>query len=217
MRIKRMKLIATSILILTLLTSIAVTATPNNTLPTKTEVTDFLRAAPFSSNYTTHVSELAVVKHPTWKWDIWKLNDNSTMISFYYANATGFDAIYVYDNGTRVNSLCYLNNTLVRSYLGTNTTNVSKPNVTNLGNVSKPNTTADINCSFNISESNVSELNNTTIGIECINETNNTTIGNNTTIKPETGIIQQGYDFSKLTYEETIKLIIKLIRSLADK
>jgi hypothetical protein len=218
----------TTILLLTLLTSIAVTAQPDNNLPTKTELTDFLRAVPLCSNYTTVVSDLAVIKHPSWKWDIWELNDNKTMVSFYYAKDSGYGAIYIYDNGTTVKSLCYLNNTLVKSYLGNTTVNVSKPNVTDESNCSveiiKPNVTDAINCSVNISEPNltnvsinVSEMNNTSVNNSCINETNNTTIGNNTSVKPAVGIIQQGFDISKLTYEETIKLIIKLIRSLSGK
>jgi hypothetical protein len=206
----------TTILILLILTTIG-TAQPNSSLPTKNELTNFLRSANFTTNYTSTISELAVVKHPTWKWDIWELNDNSTMISFYYAKDPGYGAIYVYNNGTRVESLCYLNNTLVKSYTGLTTVNVSKPNVTDGGNVSKPNITVDVNCSVNVSEPNVSQLNNTTVGIDCINDTNNTTIGNNSTIKPEDIVVQKEVDYSKWSRDDIIKQIMKLLSYLSWK
>jgi len=118
MKLKSLTL--TLILIISLFSG-TVTATENKDLPTQKELTTFLNETHVSKNYTGIVSQKAVTQHPDWKWDIWQGKNKEKTISFYYAvgNAGGYGSMYIYDNGTKVNSQCKMKNTLIHSYNGT--------------------------------------------------------------------------------------------------
>lgn len=149
--------------------STAMAETANKDLPTKGVLGDYLQTIKPADNYTKISSEKMLNDHPDWKWDIWKTNQNETIISFYYTNPkseNGYGSLYFDGMGSDITSgithICGLKLTCVKSYKGiepqevkeapvceVNNSSVVTENVTNVSEVNNTSKTPD-NLSFEL-------------------------------------------------------------------